>query len=43
MSRIIKCDRCGAEIKGDIGFVSVTIRNAAGEILEGNTFENMDY
>ena len=39
MSRIIKCDRCGAEITGEIGCVSVQIRTESGEF----TGENMDY
>lgn len=43
MSRIIKCDRCGAEITGEIGYVSVRIRTESGELTGENIFENMDY
>lgn len=43
MSRIIKCDRCGAEITGEIGCVSVQIRTESGEFTGENIFENMDY
>lgn len=43
MSRIIKCDRCGAEITGEIGYVSVLIRTESGELTGENIFEDMDY
>lgn len=44
MSRVIKCDRCGAEIEeGNLGYVSMLKRGEGGDLCGDNPFEKMDF
>lgn len=44
MSKIIKCDRCGGEIKeGQRGYVSMMQRSKDGDLCGDNPFESLDF
>lgn len=44
MSKVIKCDRCGAEIEeGNLGYVSMLKRDPEGDLCGDNPFEKMDF
>lgn len=44
MSSIIKCDRCGQEIKpGELGYISMMQRAENGDLTGENPFEKLDF
>jgi len=47
MSRIIRCDRCGAEIdqtRGTVGYVALCAQDIkTGEVSDDNLYESWDF